>query len=402
MKQKIIFLIISIALMFGSCKNKHENNTELKNSEYYTCTMHPSVKSNSPGACPICGMALIKVEQKAKTHEGHKGNFITLDKRQQTLAGIETDTVKYKTIIPASTILGTVAIDEAQVTTISSRVKGRIDKLYIKTSGEYLRKGNPVYSIYSEELFADEKEFLTLSWKMGKENTVNKFLNDMIVASRNKLLLWGLTENQISELEKNKTASPQITFFSQAKGYVIEVLIKEGMYVEEGTTLIKISGLKQVWIEAQVYSNEKINDNNSFQIYSTSSTDEVYIGRLAFINPTIEEGRKIQLLRIRVDNPKNKLIPGMMVYVNVSPKKNSKPVLAVPKSTVLLEKMKTVWIKVDENTFEQRMVETGTENKYLIEILSGIKEGEIIVTSGAYLISSEFILKSGTGQRHEH
>lgn len=222
MKQKIIFIFISVALIFGSCKNKHENHTELENSEYYTCPMHPSVKSNSPGACPICGMALIKVEQKAKTHEGHKGNFITLNKRQQILAGIEIDTVKYKTIIPASTILGTVAIDEEQVATISSRVKGRIDKLYIKTSGEYIRKGNPVYSIYSEQLFADEKEFLALSAKKKQESNSNKFLNDMLIAAKNKLLLWGLSEKQISEIDKSKTASPQITFYSKEEGYVTE------------------------------------------------------------------------------------------------------------------------------------------------------------------------------------
>ena len=122
MTQKIIFLFISVVLMFSSCKNKHENHADNKNNEYYTCPMHPSVKSNSPGACPVCGMALIKVQQKEKNPVGNKGNFITLDIRQQKLAGIETDTVKFKTIFPTSTILGTVAIDEEQVTTISSRV----------------------------------------------------------------------------------------------------------------------------------------------------------------------------------------------------------------------------------------------------------------------------------------
>lgn len=400
MKQKIMLLFISVAIMLCSCKNKHENHEDNKNSEYYTCPMHPSIKSNSPGACPICGMALVKINQKGKTHEGHKGNFIILDLRQQKLAGIETDTVKFKTILPTSTILGTVAIDEEQVTTISSRVKGRIDKLYTKTTGGYIRVGNPVYSIYSEQLFADEKEFLALAEKKKQGNNNNKFLDDMLTASKNKLLLRGLTENRISELEEKKMASSQIIFYSQEEGYVTEVMIKEGMYVEEGLPLLKLARLKQVWIEAQVYSNEKINDNNLFQIYSATSPDEIYTGRLVFINPSIEENRKIQLLSIRVDNIKNKLIPGMMVYV--SPKKNSKPVLSVPKSAVLLEKMKTVWIKIDETTFEQRMIETGTENKYLIEILSGIKAGEIIVKSGAYLISSEFILKSGTGQRHDH
>lgn len=402
MRQNILFLVISAAFFLGSCENKHENHTvkQSKSVGYYTCSMHPSVRSKTPGACPICGMSLIKVEPKEKTQESKKGNFIILDKRQQLLAGIKTDTVKLKTILPASTILGTVAIDDVLITTISSRVKGRIDKLYIKTSGEYLRKGSPVYSIYSEELFADEKEFLALEEKKKKGNIASKFLDDMLIASKNKLSLWGLSKNQISELERSKTASTQIIFYSQAEGYVTEVPVKEGMYVEEGTTVLKVSGLKQVWVEAQIYANEKMGDNNSFQIYTATSPDEIFNGRLVFNNPSVEAGRKVQLLRIRVDNAKGKLIPGMMVYVN--PKKTNKSVLAVPKSALLLEKMKTVWIMTDENTFEQRMVDTGSENKYFIEILSGIKEGEIVATSGAYLISSEFILKSGAGQRHDH
>lgn len=129
----------------------------------------------------------------------------------------------------------------------------------------------------------------------------------MLTAAKNKLLLWGLNENQILEIEKSKTTSPQITFYSQAEGYVTEVPIKEGMYVEEGTTLIKISGLKQVWIEAQVYTNDKISDNSSFQVYSAISLNEIYNGRLVFNNPSVEAGRKIQLLRIRVDNSKTNL-----------------------------------------------------------------------------------------------
>ena len=400
MNLKFILVLVSVAFMLGSCKNKHENHTNNEISEYYTCPMHPSVISQTPGACPVCNMSLIKVEKKKNSYAEHKGNFITLDKRQQFLAGIETDTVKSKIIIPASTILGTVAIDEEQVTTITSRVKGRIDQLFIKTSGEYVRKGNPIYGIYSEELFADEKEFIALTEQKKQGSNSYKLLEDMLTASKNKLLLWGLTENQISEIEKSKTATPQIIFYAHTEGYVTDVMIKEGMYVDEGTMLIKLSGLKQVWVEAQVYTNEKITENNSFQIYSTTAPDEIYNGHLVFNNPSLEEGRKIQLLRIRVDNSKNKLIPGMMVYVH--PKTTSKPVLAVQKSAVLLEKMKTVWIKIDETTFEQRMVKTGSENSYFIEILSGIKDGEIIVTSGAYLISSEFILKSGAGQRHNH
>lgn len=402
MKQKIIFLSITILFALSGCKSKNENHAGHDSGTYYTCPMHPTVKSNSPGSCPVCNMSLIKVEKQNNEHAQQAGNFITIEKKQQQLAGIKTDTVKFQNIFSSSTILGTVAIDEEQVTTISSRVKGRIDKLYIKTSGEYIRKGNPVYAIYSEQLFADEKEFLALSENKINSNAENKLLNDMLSASKNKLLLWGLSEKQIEELEKNKSASPQIVFYAQTEGYVTEILVKEGAYVEEGTLLIKLTALNQVWIDAQVYSNEieKISGSNSFQVFSETYPDEIYTGRLVFSNPSVENGRKVQLLRLKVDNSKNKLIPGMMVYV--SPKQNSKPVLAVPKSAVLLEKMKTVWVLAHENTFEQRMVETGAENKFWIEILSGINEGEIIVTEGSYLISSEFILKSGAGQRHDH
>jgi len=402
MKQKIIFLSIAILFALAGCKSKNENHAGHDTGTYYTCPMHPTVKSNSPGSCPVCNMSLIKVEKQNNEHAQQEGNFITIEKQQQQLAGIKTDTVKFQTIIPASTILGTVAIDEEQVTTISSRVKGRIDKLYIKTSGEYIRKGNPVYAIYSEQLFADEKEFLALSEKRTNNTTENELLDDMLSASKNKLLLWGLSEKQIAELEKSKSASPQIIFYAQTEGYVTEVLVKEGEYVEVGTPLIKLTSLNQIWIDAQVYSNEieKISGSNSFQVFSETYPNEIYTGRLVFNNPSVEEGRKVHLLRLKVDNSKNKLIPGMMVYV--SPKQNSKPVLAVPKSAVLLEKMETIWVLAHDNTFEQRMVATGIENKFWIEIVSGLKEGEIVVTEGAYLISSEFILKSGAGQRHEH
>lgn len=402
MIKKLIFLSITLFLALIACNNENENHAGHESGSYYTCPMHPSVKSSTPGSCPVCNMSLIKVEKQRNEHTQHKGNFITLDKRQQLVAGIKTDTVKFQTMIPSSTILGTVAIDEEQATTISSRVNGRMDKLYVKTSGEYIRKGNPVYAIYSEQLFADEKEFIALSKKRKSSSTENSFLNDMYSASKNKLQLWGLTEKQITELDINKTASFQIIFYAQTEGYVTEVLVKEGEYVEVGTPLVKLTSLNQVWIDAQVYSNEieKISRSNSFQVFTESFPGEVYTGRLVFNNPSVEDGRKVQLIRLRIDNTKSKLIPGMMVYV--SPKQNAKPVLSVPKSAVLLEKMKTVWVLVHDNTFEQRMVKTGVENNVWIEIIAGIKEGEIVVVDGAYLINSEFILKSGAGQRHQH
>lgn len=401
MKNFIYSTALITIFIFTGCKNGHENH-EATSDSYYTCPMHPSVVSSTPGACPVCNMSLIKVEKKENLHAGQQGNFITIDKRQQELAGIKTDTVKARNITSASSIIGTVAIDEDQVKTISSRVKGRIDKLFIKTTGVYLINGSPLYSIYSEQLQADGKEYLSLLQKSKTVSTTTNLTNELVSAAKNKLLLWGLNEKQISELEASGKSSPIITFYSSEAGYVTEVNITEGMYVDEGSSLIKITSLNQVWVEAQLYSNEisVIAENKIFQVFSESNPEEVYKGILVYNNPIVEEGKRIHLLKIRVTNSSGKIIPGTLV--SVIPEKSIANILAVPKSAVLLEKMKTVWVLAHDNTFEQRMVETGTENKYWIEITSGLKQGDIVVTEGAYLISSEFILKSGAGQRHEH
>jgi len=400
--RKFIYSTILISIfILAACKNGHENH-EATSDSYYTCPMHPSVVSSTPGACPVCNMSLIKVEKKENKHAGQQGNFITIDNRQQELAGIKTDTVRVRNISSASSTIGTVAIDEEQVKTISSRVKGRIDRLFIKTTGAYVKSGSPIYSIYSEQLQSEEKEYLSLLQKSKTVSTTTKLTNELVSAAKNKLFLWGLNEKQISEIETSGKTSPLITFYSPESGYVTEVNITEGMYVEEGSPLIKITSLNQVWVEAQLYSNEisGIAESKNFQIFSESNPEEIYKGILVYSNPIVEEGKRIHLLKIRVNNSGAKLIPGTLV--SVIPEKSIANVLAVPKSAVLLEKMKTVWVLAHDNTFEQRMIGTGAENKYWIEITSGLKQGDIVVTEGAYLISSEFILKSGAGQRHEH
>lgn len=401
MKQ-ILFSTILLSMLFVSaCKNEHQNDQSPSGS-FYTCPMHPTVESSSPGSCPVCNMSLIKVERVENENSDLEGNFITIDKHRQELAGIITDTVKLRNISSAATIIGIVAIDEELVKTISSRAKGRIDKLYVKSTGQHVKHGSPLYSIYSEQLQADEKEYLSLLEMGENADPISKWTSELLTAAKNKLLLWGMSETQIAELEKSGNSNPLITFFSSESGYVTEVNITEGMYVEEGSKILGISSLKHVWVNAQIYSNEiaAINGSNTFQVYSESNPELIYNGKIVYSNPVIEEGKRIYLLKIRVDNSAGLLIPGTLV--SVIPEKSSAKVIAVPKSAVLLEKMKTVWVLAHDNTFEQRMVETGAENDYWIEIKSGLKQGEIVATEGAYLISSEFILKSGAGQRHDH
>lgn len=399
MSRTYLFYILSILFMISACGNQEDEHQGHDKGSYYTCPMHPSVKSATPGSCPVCNMSLIKVETQKTSHEGHKGNTITLNLEQQRLAGIAFDKVDYRSILPSTAMLGTVSIDQERVSAISSRVRGRIEKLHFTTSGQQIRKGDPIYEIYSEQLTADQKELLALL-NQKEINGLSDFIEKLIAASRKKLQLWGMTSVQIKALENRKEVQATVTFYAPTSGYVSNILIKEGTYINEGTQLFELADLNAVWIEVQVYKDDEVNGIQNFKIYSEGSPNTVFNGKLVYLNPTVERNKKVQLLRLSVENKDQLLVPGMIVNVNSA--QSSNRVLSVPKSAVLLEKMKTVWVRLDETTFEQRMVETGIENANYIEILSGVKEGEEIVKSGAYLVSSEFILKKGTTKRHAH
>ena len=394
-------ILILFVFIYSSCKNRN-NDHQASSESYYTCPMHPSVKSDQPGSCPVCNMSLIQVVKEESKKEEQSGNFVTLDMYKQTLAGIKTDTVKYGDLLSTFSLVGTVVVDEEQVKTISSRAPGRIDKLFVKTTGIFLKKGSPLYSIYSEQLQSDEKEYLTLFEKSMSMSSSSQHIGDLLSAAKNKLLLWGLTEKQIKEIETSRRIDALVTFYSPVTGYVSELDISEGMYVGEGSTLIKIASLDQVWIETQVYANEISSQgkNKTFLVFAGDKSEEPYIGKLVYNNPVIEQGKRIQQLKIRVNNRNGGLIPGTLV--SVVPEHTTSKVITIPKSAVLLENMKTVWVKTAEHSFQQRMVQTGAENSDWIEVISGLKQGDIIVTEGAYLISSEFILKNGAEQRHQH
>lgn len=399
MNKTYLFLILSLLFMITACGNEEEEHQGHEDGSYYTCPMHPSVKSATPGSCPVCNMSLIKVEGTHANHEEQKGNTIIINLEQQRLAGIAFDKVSYRTILPSSAMLGTVSIDQERVSSVSSRVSGRIEKLHFTTSGQQIRKGDPIYEIYSEQLTADQKELLALL-DQKESNEASDFIDRLISASRKKLQLWGMTSTQLKALENRKEVQETVTFYAPTSGYVTNVRVKEGAYITEGVQLFELADLNAVWIEVQVYKNDEVNGIQTFNVYSEGSPNTVFKGKLVYLNPTVERNKKVQLLRLSVENKDQLLIPGMIV--NVYSAQSSKRVLSVPKSSILLEKMKTVWIRLDETTFEQRMVETGIENAKFVEVLSGVKEGEEIVISGAYLVSSEFILKKGTTKRHAH
>ncbi len=395
MRLDYYILLIFILIFSFSCKNEtHQHAIE----EYYTCPMHPSVHSDKPGACPVCGMVLVKVEKKSE--ENH-ANMLMLDSEIQVLAHIKVDTVKFKTIKAQTTLAGKVSDDENNQTTITARVKGRIDRLFLRQEGERIVNGQALYSIYSEELLADQNDYLSALQQRDKFPGQQTTVDELIQGGRKKLLLWGMTESQIKNLE----ASQQpvlLTYYSGYSGFVAKLMVSEGEYTEIGKPLFQIADLSSVWVETQVYANEikYLNEGTEASIRIEAFPEKIFVGTIVFENPALEENTKINIVRFRISNNNNLIKPGMMARVTID--HHQKQTLVIPKTALLIGRMTMVWIEIEPGMFESRTVETGIENKKSVEILSGVKEGERVVTSGAYLLNSEFILKNGAVKAHRH
>jgi Cu(I)/Ag(I) efflux system membrane fusion protein len=338
-----------------------------------------------------------KTEQ---SHEGH-GNeheaMLSLTEQERVVANIQIDTAQIKTIFEETTLIGTAAVDERNINIVSSRVKGRIDKLFVRNPGTYVKTGDPLYSIYSEELLSYENEYLLAINENKKATTQKEITQRMVDAARRRLELWTLTEKQISELEKTKSISPLITFYSNRSGYLSELLVREGEYTEIGSPMFRLADLNSLWIEAQLYSSEinYLKQSPTLEVEFEAFPDERLKGEVVYDNPRLEDNTKINLVRVRVSNAKGNYKPGMMAYIYL--KRNEKRTLVIPKSALLLENFTTVWVETPDGMFEQRMIETGISNKRDVEILSGLTAGDRVVITGAYLLNSAWKVKQGGG-----
>lgn len=392
-------IITAIAfLFFASCKNK---NVAVKDSgTYYTCSMDPQVVEYKPGKCPICKMELTPVKKK----NGEKKDELQLSEQQIQLGNIFADTIRNGSIGDQLVLTATLNFDQMKASSVSSRVMGRIEKLYFKNMGDYVKKGAALYDLYSEDLNNTKQEYLLVleKKKTFSEETVID-LEQLLQSAKNKLLLWGMTEGQVQELARTKKASPTTTFYSTAAGFITALDIREGDYVMEGRTIVKLADLSSLWAEAQVYTSqlEDINRNSIATVQLPDFDGKQIKGRIEFVNPEINPDTRINLIRVSIPNPGNLLKPGMPAYVLL--KSPERKTLTLPIDAVIRDgKGASVWIKTGVNTFKSLMVRTGLESDDRIEILSGLHVGDVVVITGAYLLHSEYIFKKGADPMAGH
>lgn len=392
---KNLLLALVLTLFFAACKQKPQQIAMQQSKAYYTCSMHPQVHEDHDGNCPICGMKLIKVE----VTDAAITNSITLNATQLLLAGIQTDTIKEENTGSEKTLTGTVTTNESKSAELSARLAGRVQQLFVRAVGEKIDVGQPVYTIYSEDLQEAEKEYLLARQQQKVLNNPDVDYPQLITTAENKLRLWGLSATQIKNLAALQKVTATTTILSNVSGTVSEIGVHEGDYLTDGMMVLKTQGLNNLWVEAQLYAGETGNykENELVNVSFPDLGGQIIKGKVAFMNPELSAASKVDLIRIIIPNPQGLIRPGMLAYIGLS--SGGQKTLAVPISAILTDgKGSKVWVKNTNGSFSPKMVMTGAGNQTYVPVLSGLNAGDIVVINGAYLLNSEAIFKNGNDQ----
>ena len=405
-------LILMFALGLIGCGHKEEGGSadpkdtrggrhEEAASDYYTCPMHPSVRSDKPGACPVCGMALVKKSVQAETSADTAGlRGVSLSPTQRIVANVSTVAAVRRSVSREINAVGIVAAPEPSQATVAARFRGRLEKLLVNSTGQKVRKGEPLFEMYSPDLISAERDFLLAlqSARLVRPDDTtgsSSMQKKLLDASRERLAIhFGLTDAQIEQIESSGQIRNTVTFVSPIAGTVLQKAVQEGMYVDEGMTLYQLADLSTVWAYLDVYEKDlrAVRRGQPITVTTEAYPGRTFSGRITFIDPVVDPGTRTVRVRTELPNGEGLLKPNMFIRARLSSSAVSG--VAVPQSAVLSTGPRTVvWVEVAPNQFEPRDVELGVTDGTQVEILRGVREGEMVAQTGGFLIDSESSLQ---------
>jgi len=293
----------------------------------YACSMMCVPPMDKPGKCPICGMDMVPVEEAGGGSMKDTTTSVTLSPRARKLAEVETASAERLFVTSEIRMFGKIDYDETRIGSISARVPGRLDRLFVNYTGVRVQKGDHLVSLYSPELLTAQEELLQAVRGIKESDAIGipalkEAAIQSLAASRGKLLLWGLTQEQLDEIEGRGTASDHTTIFATIGGAVIEKQAVEGMYVEMGERLYTIADLSHVWVILEAYESDLawLRYGQEVEFHTEAFPNEVFHGRIAFIGPILNAKTRTVKVRVNVANPDGRLKPEMFVRAFVRSK----------------------------------------------------------------------------------
>lgn len=429
----------------------------------YHCPMHPSYVSDKPGDCPICGMRLVPVPvEKADTKDSHAKHepeqrrilyyvdpmnpknrsdrpgkapdgmdlvpvyadeaaaedamggtdhaSVKISRDRQQMMGVTIEEAKLMNLEDSIRTVGRVVPDETRLHHIHTKFEGFIEDLFVDYVGKFVRSGEVLFSIYSPELVATQKEYLLAlraQEQLGPAGSSPALAGiDLVGSARQRLSQWDVSADQIAQIEKSGQPIKALNMYSPVTGFVTAKTATHGMRVMPGDSLYDIMDLSTVWVLADIYEVNLpfVRLGQAAEMRLTYQPGKIWKGRVTYIPPTVEEKTRTVKARLEFSNPGGTLKPEM--YADVEFKGNLGKVLAVPESAVLSTGERTlVFVTDGQGAFEPREVTTGMKVRNYYEIKSGLSAGEKVATGANFLIDSESKLKaaiSGAGEGHQH
>lgn len=410
----VLVIIIIIAGGYWAYTTFFQNgNNESGKKEIYTCPMHPQIIQDRPGQCPICGMDLVKKGEVTGEEQDDHGlgdldvNAVKLSPSQQVLANVQTERVSVMQFQGEKTFNGYVKINESKFAHVSTAVSGKIVYLFVNFEGQEVRKGQKVLEIYSPELVSTQKEYLLALDNFNQvKPSGNKLAIDqaqsLINSSKERLILWEMTRSQIEELERTRVVKTTTIQYSKYSGIVTKKYVNAGQWAMMGQDILEIADLSTVWVVANVYESDMqyIKNGQTAEIYSTAYPNEVMRAKINFINPVFNPESRTLEVRIDVNNSKMKLKPDM--YVKVKINTYAMQTIGVPKNAVIRTgDHNFVYVEKEKGVFVPVEVTIGYEQDGYYAITTGLEEGDLVVTSGGFLIDSETQIQKGFTSGHE-
>ncbi len=400
MKKNILYLGIAVIigllggyLLFGSSSDSankitdNHDHSEVSANQMWTCSMHPQIMNSEPGDCPICGMDLIPAESGAG---GLAVNEIKMTENAMALANVQTTVVGSAETSDEDGVIslsGKIAENEENNAVQASYFEGRLERLNVNYEGQKVNKGQLLAIIYSPNLVAAQQELITAtSLKESQPALYN--------AVRNKLKNWKLSDKQISAIEASGSVQDNFPIYATVSGTVAEVITKEGDYVKQGQPIVRVSNLNSVWAELDVYENQisQFNKGQKIKITTNAYPNKEFDAVISFIDPVLNNSTRTVTVRTTLNNTENLFKPGMFVTGKIKGTRQSlEESLSVPTSAVLWTGERSlVYVKTSPNeaVFEMREVTIGVRNGDSFTITSGLKNGDEIVTKGAFSVDA--------------
>ena len=368
----------------GNKSTEKQQLTETK-KQIWTCAMHPQIRLNHPGKCPICGMELILLQNAGAKIDS---NAVHFSKEAMELANVSTSIVSYQKPVKEVRLYGKVQADERLLQNQVAHIGGRIEKLFVNFTGEPVHKGQLLAMIYSPDLITAQQELIEAAKSKQTQPEIYQ-------AAMEKLMQWMLTERQIAQIEKSGKVKTNFEVYSNTSGIVTARRVNTGDHVSEGSVLYDIANLSSIWVLFDAYESDlpflKVGTTISFTLQALPGTN--FSAKIQFIDPVIDPVNRVAKVRVEVSNGGGKLKPEMFATGVVKANLNEfKDKLVIPRSAVLWTgKRSIVYVKqpdTQEVNFKMREIDLGPMlgNSYVV--LGGLNDGEEIVTDGTFSVDA--------------